>query len=253
MVCITPSSYAIEGKESDHGPQRTDDSPLTIAYLPPATRHPLPPAPQSRIIPPGMDWLLLIPLGVATFAATNTDDALLLLAFFGDRRFRARHVFIGQALGIGLLVLLSLAGAALALALPERWIGLLGLLPIALGLRELIARRRGHDDDEPAKLETEVTRITPGWRRVAAVAGVALAGGGDNIGVYVPLFAARPPAQVALLVAVFAIMLAVWLFGAFYVARRSIVASRIQMVGQRIFPFVLIGLGVILLAESILS
>lgn len=196
-----------------------------------------------------MDWLLLIPLGVATFTATNADDALLLLAFFGDRRFRARHVFIGQALGIGLLVLLSLAGAALALALPERWVGLLGLLPIALGLRELITRWRGHDDDEPAKLETEVTRITPVWQRVAAVAGVAIANGGDNIGVYVPLFAARPPAQVALLLAVFAVMLATWLFGAFYLARRSALASRIQRSGHQTFPFVLIGLGVILLLE----
>ena len=199
-----------------------------------------------------MDWFLLIPLGVATFAATNTDDALLLLAFFGDRRFRARHVFIGQALGIGLLVLLSLAGAALALAVPERWIGLLGLLPIALGLRELIARRRGGGAGEPARPEMGVARGTPGWQRVAAVAGVAIANGGDNIGVYVPLFAARPPLQVALLLAVFALMLAAWLFGAFYLARRSLVAGRIQMLGHRVFPFVLIGLGVLLLIESAL-
>jgi len=200
-----------------------------------------------------MDWLLLIPLGVATFAATNTDDALLLLAFFGDRRFRARHVFIGQALGIGLLVLLSLLGAALALALPERWIGLLGLLPIALGLRELIARRRGDEKGEPAKMETDVTRRTPGWQRIAAIAGVAVAGGGDNIGVYVPLFANRPPAQVALLLVVFAVMLAAWLFGAFYVARRSVLAAGIHRTAARLAPYVLIGLGALMLAEALLS
>lgn len=198
-----------------------------------------------------MDWLLLIPLGVATFAATNTDDALLLLAFFGDRRFRARHIFIGQALGIGLLVLLSLAGAALALALPERWLGWLGLLPIALGLRELIARRRAGDKQEAAAA-AEVTRRTPGWQRVAAVAGVALASGGDNIGVYVPLFANRPPAQVALLLVVFTVMLAVWLFGAFYVARRSPLASGIHRTAAKLAPYLLIGLGAIILAEAFL-
>ena len=198
-----------------------------------------------------MDWLLLIPLGVATFAATNTDDALLLLAFFGDRRFRARHIFIGQALGIGLLVLLSLAGAVMAMALPERWIGLLGLLPIALGLRELIARRRAGDKQEAAAA-TEMTRRTPGWQRVAAVAGVALASGGDNIGVYVPLFANRPPAQVALLLVVFTVMLAVWLFGAFYVARRSPLASGIHRTAAKLAPYLLIGLGAIILAEAFL-
>ena len=199
-----------------------------------------------------MDWFLLIPLGVATFAATNTDDALLLLAFFGDRRFRARHVFIGQALGIGLLVLLSLGGAALALAVPERWIGLLGLLPIALGLRELIARRRGGDAGEPARLEVGVARGTPGWQRVVAVAGVAIANGGDNIGVYVPLFAARPPLQVALLLAVVALMLAAWLFGAFYLARRSPIAPGIHRAAKKLAPYLFIGLGVLILAEAYL-
>ena len=198
-----------------------------------------------------MDWLLLIPLGVASFAATNADDALLMLTFFGDRRFRARHVFVGQALGIGLLVLLSLAGAALALALPERWIGLLGLLPIALGLRELSARRRV-GDDEPAGVEPSIGSRATGWQRAAAVAGVAVANGGDNIGVYVPLFAARPPAQVALLLAVFAVMLTAWLFGAFYLARRSPFASGIHHTVDRLAPYILIGLGMLILAESFL-
>jgi cadmium resistance protein CadD (predicted permease) len=43
------------------------------------------------------------------------------------------------------------------------------------------------------------------------VAGVTLANGGDNIGIYLPLFAARPAGQMALLRAVFAGMLVVWL------------------------------------------
>jgi cadmium resistance protein CadD (predicted permease) len=197
-----------------------------------------------------MDWLPLIVLGVAAFAATNIDDSLLLVLFFGDRRFRARHVILGQALGIGLLVLIGLLGASLALAVSPRWVGLLGLLPIALGARELLARQRGGDDDDAPALNTAVTRATPGWRRVAAVAGVTLANGGDNIGVYAPLFVARSPGQTALLLAVFVVMLAVWLFGAFYLARRSAVAGRIQRAGRAVFPYVLIGLGIAILIEA---
>ena len=60
---------------------------------------------QQKICP-AMDWLPLTLLSVAAFATTNLDDAFVLLLFFGDRRYRARHVFIGQALGVGLLVLL---------------------------------------------------------------------------------------------------------------------------------------------------
>lgn len=196
-----------------------------------------------------MDWLPLVALGVTAFAATNLDDSLLLLLFFGDRRFRIRHVFAGQALGIGLLVLISLAGAALALAIPSRVVGLLGVFPILLGARALIARRGANDEGAPS-IGPDVTRGAPGWRRAAAVAGVTLANGGDNIGVYVPLFAARSPGQTALLLAIFAGMLAVWLFGALYLARRSAVAERVRQVSQFIFPYALIGLGVMILADA---
>jgi cadmium resistance protein CadD (predicted permease) len=196
-----------------------------------------------------MDWLPLVALGVTAFAATNVDDSLLLLLFFGDRRFRARHVFVGQALGIGLLVLISFLGAWLALALPNRWVGLLGLFPILIGARELLARCTKGGDDTPA-LEATITRATPGWRRAAAVAGVTLANGGDNIGVYTSLFAARSPAQTALLLAVFAAMLAVWLFGALYLARRSAAAGRVQRIGRVVFPYALIGLGMAIIVEA---
>lgn len=198
-----------------------------------------------------VDWLPLIALGITAFVATNVDDSLILLLLFGDRRFRARHVFAGQALGIGLLVLISLVGALLALAIPGRWAGLLGLLPILIGARALLAQRGGQN--EAPMLDTAVTRATPGWRRAAAVAGITLANGGDNIGVYTPLFAARPPAQTAVLLAVFAAMLAVWLFGAFYLARRSAAAGPMQRISRAIFPYALIGLGLIIIAQSFLS
>ena len=197
-----------------------------------------------------MDLIPLIALGATAFAATNLDDSLLLVLFFGDRRYRIRHVFAGQALGIGLLVLISIAGALLALAIPARWTGLLGLLPIAIGVRELIDRRRG-DEDSPA-LESAVSGGTPGWRRATAVAGVTLANGGDNVGVYAPLFAGRPPAETAIMLGVFAVMLAVWLFGALYLARRSAVAEPVQRIGRSVFPYALIAIGFAILAEHFL-
>lgn len=195
-----------------------------------------------------MDWLPLIALGVTAFAATNVDDSVLLVLFFGDRRFRARHVFAGQALGIGLLVLISLAAALLALSVSGPWVGLLGLLPIALGARELLARRRGATDDAPAT-EPDVSGAMPGWRRTAAVAGITLANGGDNIGVYAPLFAARPPAETAVLLVVFGVMLAAWLFGALWLARRSAVAGPLQRAGRAVFPYALIAIGIVILIE----
>ena len=191
-----------------------------------------------------MDWLPLIALGVAAFVATNLDDSLVLLLFFSDRRYRARHVFIGQALGIGALVLISLIGAALALVIPARWIGLLGLLPVGLGLKQLLARR------EAAEETAAPPPAASGWRRTAAVAGVAVANGGDNIGVYVPLFATRSPAEAALLLAVFAAMLLVWTFGGYYLARHSAAAGWLEQVSEKVMPWVLIGIGIAILLTA---
>jgi cadmium resistance protein CadD (predicted permease) len=197
-----------------------------------------------------MDTLSLVVLGMTAFAATNVDDILILTLFFSDRRFRARYVCLGQALGIGLLVLLSLAGALLALAIPEQWIGLLGLLPIALGVRELLTRRGA----PPSSLHLDQPSVPAanGWRQSAAVAGVTVASGGDNIGVYVPLFAGRPANEVAVLLAVFVVMLAVWLWSAYYLARRSVLARSIQRAGAFLTPWALIALGIIILVEAFL-
>ncbi len=194
-----------------------------------------------------MDWLALIALALTAFVATNLDDSFVLLLFFGDRRFRARHVFIGQALGVGLLVLISLVAALLALAVPAGWVRLLGLLPIALGIRQLVERRRGVDGNgEPHALAP--ARAESGWRRAAAVAGVTLANGGDNIGVYVPLFATHSPLETALILGIFAAMLVVWTVGGYALARHSAVAARLRRVSGGLLPWVLIGLGVVLLS-----
>ena len=133
----------------------------------------------------------------------------------------------------------------------SRILGPFGVAPILIGARALLAQRGGQN--EAPMLDTAVTRATPGWRRAAAVAGITLANGGDNIGVYTPLFAARPPAQTAVLLAVFAAMLAVWLFGAFYLARRSAAAGPMQRISRAIFPYALIGLGLIIMAQAFLS
>jgi len=195
-----------------------------------------------------MDALSLTVLGVTAFAATNIDDAFLLLLFFGDRRYRARHVFVGQGVGVGLLVLLSLVGALAALALPARAVGLVGLLPIAIGVKQLLERWRFRRDESAAEVAPPTG--TTGWRQAAAVAGVTLANGGDNVGAYVPLFAARPVGQIALLLAVFAVMLVVWTAAGYALARRPAVAGPLSRISGAVMPWVLIGLGVTILFET---
>lgn len=198
-----------------------------------------------------MDWLPLIVLGITAFAATNADDLLLLVLFFGNRHYRARDVFLGQVMGIGLLVIISLILSLAVSAVPRPWIGMLGLLPIAIGARELIARRDGADDGGDApKPNPAIMRRDYGRRRALAVAGVTLANGGDNIGVYTPLFTVHSAVDTLVLLLVFIVLTWLWLNGAYYLARRSTMAMQIQRLGHAVFPYALIILGVVILVQA---
>jgi cadmium resistance protein CadD (predicted permease) len=80
--------------------------------------------------------LTAIITGVVAFIATNIDDILILLVFFSqvDKNFRPWQIVVGQYLGFTILVILSLPGLFGGLILPQSWIGLLGLIPIAIGI-----------------------------------------------------------------------------------------------------------------------
>src|SRR5688572_980443 len=76
-------------------------------------------------------------LGIVVFATTNIDDILLLAAFFADRTMRPAAVVVGQFVGIAALTFASAVAALLALTVPDGWIALLGIAPLALGIRGL--------------------------------------------------------------------------------------------------------------------
>ncbi|KYF86898.1 cadmium resistance transporter [Sorangium cellulosum] len=199
-------------------------------------------------MPAGAMEQILPALGVSVvvFVSTNIDDILLLSAFFADPGFTARQVVAGQFLGMAALVLASVACALLAVRVPDGWIGLLGLAPLALGLRGLWALRRGpeaaDDDEEP-----------PGGAagfKALAVASVTIANGGDNLGVYIPLFSSTPE-HVPLHAAVFAVMTGALCALGHRLVHHPVLGSRIRRYGRAALPFVLIGLGLWILSDAL--
>ena len=84
-----------------------------------------------------------------------------------------------------------------------------------------------------------------------AVAAVTFSNGGDNIGVYIPLFAKyNSVSQITALATIFMAMTAVWCIAAYYLVNHPLVASKIRRIGHIILPFVLIGLGIYILTGS---
>ncbi|MFI7437756.1 cadmium resistance transporter [Micromonospora haikouensis] len=175
------------------------------------------------------------------FAATNIDDVVVLTVLFVAARSTGRprpgHILAGQYLGIGALVAAAAVAAAGLLVVPDPWTGLLGLLPIALGVRALLARP---DDDGPPAVV----------RGLLGVAGVTIANGADNIAVYVPVFRSLAPADALVWLAVFAALVGLWCAVAAGLGGHPAVVRWVGQVGHWLVPVVFVAIGALILVTS---
>jgi cadmium resistance protein CadD (predicted permease) len=191
----------------------------------------------------------LIGQAVGMFAVTNVDDLVILAVFFGQaagRRGGAARVVAGQYLGFASILAASILGALGAGLLPATALPYLGLLPLALGLRA--AWRAWHDRN----VVTEDEQIPPAGNGPAAfaVAAVTFANGGDNIGVYVPVFATAGTARLVVFAVVFLVLVAIWCLLGWFFAGRSVIARVLARWGHILLPVVLIGIGLLILVEG---
>ncbi len=184
------------------------------------------------------DDAALAALAIGLFVTTNLDDLFILLGFFSDPRYRPRQIAIGQLLGIAALFAVSVAASLLALVVSPAHVGFLGVLPILIGLKKLWELRRDAESDDEDERQT-----TGGRWNALAVAAVTIADGGDNLSVYIPVFATRSGGDVALIGVVFAVMTLAWVGGAWWLTSHRTLGAPIRRYGHRVVPFVLIGLG----------
>lgn len=197
----------------------------------------------------------MVGIAAVVYASANIDDLLILAVFFADSGVRVGSVVAGRFIGLAALVLVSGAAALLALAIPAEWIALLGLVPLYLGLRLLPAlfpdRRDGqvHADD-PGPVEVKDIPRRGFAAQASSIAGVTLANGGDNLGVYIPLFASTPSAMVTYVI-VFAVMTVVWCGLGYLVVNNPLIGSQIHRYGHLLLPVVLISLGLYILSGAV--
>ncbi|MFE5771540.1 cadmium resistance transporter [Streptomyces sp. NPDC056485] len=192
----------------------------------------------------------IIGQAVGLFAVTNVDDILILALFFAQGAGHpgsTRRIVLGQYLGFAAILAVAVAAAFGATFLPESAIPYLGLLPLALGLKaawQAWKEHRGGGGDEEGEQAKEGG---PGPLEVAAV---TFANGGDNIGVYVPVFATAGAGGMSVFAVVFLALVAVWCFAGKYFATRPVVAKALARWGHILLPLVLIAIGLLILIEG---
>jgi cadmium resistance protein CadD (predicted permease) len=158
-------------------------------------------------------------------------------------------VVAGQYLGVIALVIISLSGIVLGKILDPRYISLLGILPITLGLKGLYHLYRGEENKQGEEPE-----IRPGTSlSFMSVAIVTFANGGDNIGVYVPLFASIQGRLIILYLTIFIMLIGVWCLLGYYFVKHSYVKNIFEKYGRIILPCFLILLGLWILFGQALT
>lgn len=200
-----------------------------------------------------MDELVTaIPTGLVAFTATNIDDVVMLTLFFSQVNavFRNRHVVVGQYLGFGALVVASLPGFFGGLVVPRAWIGMLGAIPIAFGISRLLNQEANQSEVE---VKTQSDRST--WLNFLSpqafnVAAVTVANGSDNISIYAPLFASSTLESLLVILGTFFLLVGVWCVAAYKLTHMGAIADTLTRYGNYLAPFVLIGLGVLILVDS---
>jgi cadmium resistance protein CadD (predicted permease) len=185
----------------------------------------------------------LIGLAVIAFASTNIDDAFVLVGFFADKNLRAHDVVIGQYAGITVLSVIAAIAGLISLVIPPAYIGLLGLAPIGIGVRKLYNLSRN------PRIEPPVAGTALHGRRLSVLA-VTIANGGDNIAVYTALFASCEGFDLAVIGILFAVMTGLWCLAAHWLVHHRTIGLPIRSHAHRVVPFVLIGLGILIMIRT---
>jgi cadmium resistance protein CadD (predicted permease) len=155
---------------------------------------------------PGAD----LGVALAAFVGTNIDNCLVTMAMVaGAPLERAHRIAAGQVLGFALLVAVAAGAAAVLFEFSAAAVGLLGLVPLAIGVRGLVGLRRQRVAPELGEAGDGRHRWRPADRRVGrsliAAALVTVGAGGDNLAVYIPLFRVGGVTNFAIIAVVFVV------------------------------------------------
>lgn len=184
----------------------------------------------------------LLVAAVLAFAATTVDDLLILTALFAAHRTgsppRPRQIVTGQYAGfLAILAVAAVIAAGLA-SVPTYWVGLLGLIPIAFGIRGLLALRHPNDDRPPLAASA------------SQIAVLTFANGADNIGVFTPLLRTLGVAGSATAIGLFLVLIAGWCAAGALLAAHPLVTAAVRRTGHLLIPLVFLAIGVLILVSA---
>lgn len=183
---------------------------------------------------------------IGVYISTSIDYLIVLIILFAQlsQNKQKWHIYAGQYLGTGLLVGVSLVAAYVVNFVPEAWmVGLLGLIPIYLGIRFAIV---GEGEEETIERLEQSKANQLFW----TVTLLTIASGGDNLSIYIPYFASLDWAQTLVALLVFAIGVIIFCELSQVLSSIPLISETIEKYTRIIVPLVFIPLGLYIMYES---
>jgi cadmium resistance protein CadD (predicted permease) len=196
----------------------------------------------------------IIIISIISFISTNIDDFAVLMILFArsDSLKMKMQITAGQFIGIAVITAVSMCAAAGLTLLPEKYTPLLGLIPIALAVKERIEYRAASRQAQDAQAD-ESAGAAPLTHGLFSAAAVTIADGGDNLGVYIPLFTGSDKQTYIAAGIVFFLLTALWCAASWKLADSSTVRNGIKKYGRIIVPAVYLLIGIAILAEPLIK
>lgn len=183
----------------------------------------------------------------AAFVSTNLDNLAILSAYGVKPGYQPLLIKLTFVLVCLTVLIVSLALSRAAGVLPADKIRYLGLIPIGLGLYQIVRLFFGED---AAAADPDAEAPRGGMAAYLGFALVMLANSGDSVGMLTPLMAdLKPSFVVAGFTAVLTAAVAMSVL-AHFLARRPVTEALIQKFAKWVLPFVLIGIGYLILTDQ---
>ncbi|ADX24445.1 CadD family cadmium resistance transporter [Streptococcus dysgalactiae subsp. equisimilis] len=187
---------------------------------------------------------------IGVYISTSIDYLIVLIILFAQlsQNKQKWHIYAGQYLGTGLLVGASLVAAYVVNFVPEAWmVGLLGLIPIYLGIRFAIVGEGEEEEEEEIIERLEQSKANQLFWTVTLL---TIASGGDNLGIYIPYFASLDWSQTLVVLLVFAIGIIIFCELSRVLSSIPLISETIEKYQRIIVPLVFIPLGLYIMYES---
>ncbi len=194
---------------------------------------------------------LVIVASIIAFITTEMDDLLVMFVLFSkvNRKRENGAVIIGKYLGLFCLIAADKLFTDTLEQLPcKQLLGLLGILPIVLGIRYAVKEYSG--ENGPAENEGVIIRLYSLFSLVLESFLITLANGGDNIAVCLSFFSSLNRSYFFLSCTVFCIMQALWCLIAISVMNAASIRKYTEESKGVIIPVLFVVLGLYILIQN---